>query len=246
MSARDNVVPILIGLAVCGTIVTTGLVIQHNRASVQEAPPPANAPPNAGPNVQPAPPGLMPPTGTSRPFPDWERYIETGRLIGPKNAPLTLVEFADFECPACKTLHGQLDELRKEFPGVIAISYHYVPLPYHEMGYPAARAAECAADQGRFEQMYDKLYENSGSLTMARLGQLGVEAGVPDRQKFDACIARTDEVERIETDRANAMGTLQIRGTPTVLVNGQMYHYAPKKADLRKMVEDARSRARAR
>lgn len=240
MSARDVVVPVLIGLAVCGAVVTVGLVIQSRRASLPEAPAPAN--------VQPA---VVPPAATGdpnapRPISDWEKYIPTGRLVGPRNAPLTLVEFSDFQCPACKTLHDQLNALRSEYPGALAISYHYVPLPNHAMGYPAARAAECAAEQGRFEPYYDKLFENARSLATVSFSNLAVAAGVPDMKKFEACAARTDPVQRIETDRELAFGTLQIRGTPTVIVNGTMYFYAPKMPALRQMIEEAQARARAK
>lgn len=137
MSARDAVVPVLIGLAVCGAVVTAGLVIQSRRASVDEGLVQENSPAN----VQRA---VVPPASTGDadaplPIAEWEKYISTGRLVGPRNAPLTLVEFADFQCPACKALHDQLKALQSEYPGALAISYHYVPLPYHEMGYPAAR-----------------------------------------------------------------------------------------------------------
>jgi protein-disulfide isomerase len=181
-----------------------------------------------------------------RPIANWEQYIPTGRLVGPRNAPLTLVEFADFQCPACKTLHDQLKAVQAEYPGAFAISYHYVPLPYHEMGYPAARAAECAAEQGRFEQYYDKLYENTHALATVSFSGLAVQAGVPDIKKFDACAAKMDPVKRIDDDQALALGTLQIRGTPTVIVNGQMYYYAPKMPVLKRMIEEARARAAAR
>jgi protein-disulfide isomerase len=198
-------------------------------------------------NVQPA--TVAPPAAgdanAPRPIANWEQYIPTGRLVGPRNAPLTLVEFADFQCPACKTLHDQLRALQTEYPGVLAISYHYVPLPYHTMAYPAARAAECAAEQGRFEPYYDKLYENTHALGEVSFSGLAVQAGVPDIKKFDACAAKTEAVKRIDEDRDLAMGTLQIRGTPTVIVNGQMYFYAPKMPVLRQMIEEARSRARA-
>lgn len=241
MSVRDNFVPIIIGVAVCGTIVATGLFVQSRRAPAAVTP----AEDSTQANVQPAvvPPPAAADADVPKPIANWEQYIPTGRLVGPRNAPLTLVEFADFQCPACKTLHDQLKALQTENPGVLAVSYHYVPLPYHEMGYPAARAAECAAEQGRFEPYYDKLYENTHELGKVSFSGLAVQAGVPDIKKFDACAAKTEPVKRIEDDQALALGTLQIRGTPTVIVNGQMYYYAPKMPVLKQMIEEARARA---
>jgi len=241
MSVRDKFVPFIIGVAVCGAIVAAGLVVQSRRAPAPVAP----VQDGTQPNVQPAvvPPPAAGDADAPKPIANWEQYIPTGRLVGPQNAPLTLVEFADFQCPACKTLHDQLKALQTEYPGALAISYHYVPLPYHEMGYPAARAAECAAEQGRFEPYYDKLYENTDALGSVSFSGLARQAGVPDIKKFDACAAKTEPVKRIEDDQALALGTLQIRGTPTVIVNGQMYYYAPKMLALKQMIEEARARA---
>lgn len=240
MSVRDNVVPILIGLAVCGAVVTAGFVIRGNRAPDQAAP----VQPAAQANVQPAPPAAA--NADVKPVPNWEQYISTGRLIGPANAALKLVVFADFQCPACRTLHEQLSSLRKEYPRDLAISYHYVPLPYHEMAYPAARAAECAAEQGRFEPYADKLYEHTESLASVSFSDLAAQARVPDLPKFKTCVSEAHPVPRIETDQGIAMGTLLIKGTPTTLVNGQMYYYAPKMAELKQMIEEARASAGAR
>jgi len=241
MSVRDSFVPFIIGVAVCGAVVAAGFVIQSRRTAA----PVATVQASTQPNVQPAvvPPSAAEDANAPRPIANWERYIPTGRLVGPANAPLTIVEFADFQCPACKTLHDQLKELQTEYPGVLAISYHYVPLPYHEMGYPAARAAECAAEQGRFEPYYDKLYEHTHELGKVSFSGLAVEAGVPDIKKFDACAAKTDPVPRIDSDQLSALGDLQIRGTPSVIANGQLYFYAPKMPVLRQMIEEARARA---
>lgn len=95
----------------------------------------------------------------------WERFIPTGRLVGSPDAPLKIVEFADFQCPACRALHGIFQQLAADNPGKFSVSYHYVPLRYHRMAYPAARAAECAADQGKFAAYHDLLFSAFDSLT---------------------------------------------------------------------------------
>lgn len=171
---------------------------------------------------------------------DWEKYLETGRLVGEPTAVLKLVEFADFQCPACRALNRMVKQLSKEYPGKIAVSYHYVPLPYHAMAYPAARAAECAADQGRFEAYHNILFEKFDSLETVSFNALAKEVGVPELEKFAACNARTDPIPRVDSDRALALDTLQIKGTPTVIVNGLMYSFAPPLPELRKMAENAR------
>lgn len=237
MAARNVAVPILLGLAVFGAVVAGGLVFQRSRAQAPEAPVVAAAQPNA----ETPPPRAVAKEGP-RAVPDWQKYIPTGRIIGPSNAALTLVEFADYQCPACKTLHDQLTELRSQYPKDLAISYHYVPLPYHEMAYPAARSAECAADQGWFEPYHDALYANPELIEEGNFRSIARQAKVPDLQKFSKCVARTDPVARIESDQSTALGTLSISGTPSVLVNGMMYLYAPSMDDLKQMIEAARAR----
>ena len=236
MAARNVAVPILLGLAVFGAVVAGGLVIQHYRAQAPEAPVVTAAQPNPE-----TPPPRAPAKEGPRAVPDWQKYIPTGRIIGPSNAALTIVEYADYQCPACKTLHDQLTEMRSKYPEDLAISYHYVPLPYHEMAYPAARAAECAAEQGRFEPYHDALYANPELIEEGNFRSIARKAQIPDLQKFSKCAARTDPVPRIESDQTTALGTLRITGTPSVLVNGMMYSYAPSMDDLRQMIEAARA-----
>jgi protein-disulfide isomerase len=236
---------LLIGLAVFGLVVTGGLVVRKNRASPEAVAVPAA--PDARTPTAPAP--ATPPSSAAAPtapkaLETWQKYIPTGRLIGPENARIKIVEFADFQCPACRTFHYQLKELRSEYPGALAISYHYVPLPYHQLAYPAARAAECAAAQGRFEAYHDILFDKLESLAKENLTDLARQAGVPNLPKFSECAARTETVERIDNDWAIAMGALAIKGTPTVLMNGQMYLYSPAIIpELKRMIEESRSRA---
>lgn len=171
-----------------------------------------------------------------KPVRNWQQYIATGRLLGPANAPLTLIEFADFQCPACRSLNTMLQKLRKEHPGAMAVSYHYAPLPYHQLAYPAAKAAECAAAQGKFEPYHDALFANFDSLTAASFAHIAAQVNMPDLAAFAACMNQTDSVARINADRALSFETLQIRGTPTLIVNGMMYAFAPPPGDLKKMI----------
>ncbi len=159
--------------------------------------------------------------------------------MGPSTAALTVVEFADFQCPACKQLHILLKRYREKYPNDFAISYHYVPLPYHPMAYPAARAAECAAAQGRFEQYHDQLFAHSSNLKTADFPVLAEKVGVTDLEAFKSCVARTDSVARIKEDIRIASQDLKITGTPTTLVNGKMYSFAPGVGDFQKMIDEA-------
>lgn len=220
MSIRERLLDTLTGLALIGGIVTAVIVIR--REVVSRGPAPTA-------------------TGEPRKVENWKQYIGTGRLVGPASAPLKLVEFADFQCPACKMFHTLFQTLRSDYPNDVAISYHYAPLSYHKMAYPAARAAECAAEQGQFGRYHDLLFVRFDSLRFEAFHEIAREAGVPNLAQFDTCNARTDSIPRINADRALAFDTLHIQGTPTMLVNGRMYAFAPPVSELKSMIEEARS-----
>jgi len=213
---------VLTVIGVACAIITTGLVIR--REMTVSAPAVATS---QGPT----------------PVESWQQYISTGRLIGRADAPLKIVEFADFQCPACRGLHAILLRLRTERPNDFAISYHYVPLSYHAQAYPAARAAECAADQGRFGPYHDGLFANFDSLGHRVFVSIAREVGMPDIPRFERCLASRDSIPRVTSDQKIALETLHIRGTPTTLVNGQMYTFAPTIGDLQKMMDDAKANA---
>jgi protein-disulfide isomerase len=172
---------------------------------------------------------------------DWEQYIPTGRILGRTDASLKIVEFADFQCPACKSLETLLLKFRKDYPEDFAVSYHYAPLPYHKRAYEAARAAECAADQGRFEQMHDVIFSHFSELDTLSFARLAAEANMPNAEGFARCVASRDSIQHVNSDRNLATDTIRITGTPTVLVNGKAYQFAPSIQELTKMVEHARS-----
>ncbi len=168
---------------------------------------------------------------------NWEDYAEEGRWIGPPEAALVIVEFGDYECPACRALHSTLVRLRASYPQDVAISYRHWPLPYHRSAYPAARAAECAGSQGVFEAYHDALFTEDDWLGEALL-RFAKGAGVPDLDAFEQCIAETDPVPRIERDIA-AVAELGAIGTPTLIVNGVMSAGVPSYQELEAAIPPA-------
>jgi len=225
MSVKNRVLDALTVMAFASTIVIAGVVVHREYASRDVGAQPSSAP---------------------KPVKNWNQYIFTGRLIGPSDAALKIVEFADFQCPGCRALNPTLQKLRSEYPRDFAISYHYAPLPYHAYAYPAARAAECAAEQASFVAYHDALFASFDSIGVISFTELARRAHVPNLAKFAACASRKEPVRRIDADKSLAFDTLNISGTPTVLVNGQMYAFAPRIAELRQMIERARSSVGAR
>ena len=160
---------------------------------------------------------------------DWKRVAGRGHRIGPLDAAVTIVEFSDFECPACRRFATEtFPALQQRFPGQVSLLYRHYPLRSHLAALPAARAAECAAAQGRFEAFHDVLFAQGDSLRALAFGWLAKEAGVADLPSFDRCAKSTARVPAIEMDLAEVR-RIGGQGTPTLVVNGMLVRppYSP-------------------
>ncbi|MDB4913416.1 MAG: Periplasmic thiol:disulfide interchange protein DsbA [Gemmatimonadetes bacterium] len=144
-----------------------------------------------------------------------------GQSIGPREAPITLVEFSDFECPFCATLASTLATLQERHPNQIRIVYRHFPLPFHRAAMPAAIASECAGDDGRFAPFAALLFGEQRSLETVPLGDFARRAGVTSMPAFEACRKRLDVRERVLNDVAAAT-RLGLQATPTLILGQQM------------------------
>ncbi len=187
--------------------------------------------------------GLVAPTTAERPHrvnaAIWRALIATGHWVGPPHAAVTVVEFGDFQCPYCGAFAVRaIPSLVRRYPGEVALVYHYMPLAYHQQAYPAARAAECAAHQGRFAAFYALLYREQDSLGRKPFGRFAEEAGIPDSAQFTQCDASGDSVAAIASDLALAR-RIGARVTPTLVINGTMWVVPPDSARLDSIVSAA-------
>ena len=145
--------------------------------------------------------------------------------VGPANAPVTLEEFGDFQCPPCGLLHPVLKDMEKEFGSQIRVIFREFPLGQtHQHAIAAARAAEAAGMQGKFWEMHDMLFTNQRNWKDAfdarpTFEDYAVKVGL-DLQRYRRDVASKEVEQRIALDgrRANAMG---VSGTPTVFMNGR-------------------------
>jgi protein-disulfide isomerase len=169
---------------------------------------------------------------------DWRTYAEHGQWIGPRSAPVTLVAFSDFECPACRMLATSVQRLRAIHPGEIAVVFRHFPLPSHPHAAVAAQASECAAIQGRFEQYHDVLFAQQDSLGKLPWSRFAIAAGVPDLAAFERCVRHQPPSPALSRDRA-AGDQLDVTGTPTLLINGRKVRGAPPADVLERYVEEA-------
>lgn len=139
---------------------------------------------------------------------------------------VVLVEFLDFECPPCGAFHPIVDDLRETYDGEITYVVRHFPLPIHVNATPAALAAEAAAQQDRFEDMYDRLFETQGQWVGAEretpevFRSLAEELGL-DMAEYDAAIADPTTLTRIEQDKTEG-AALGVQSTPSFFLDGEL------------------------
>lgn len=158
-----------------------------------------------------------------------------GRIVGESAAPVRVLEFADFQCPFCARAAEELAKLAADNPRQIAVEFHHAVIPGHPFARLAAEAAECAADQDRFTEMYHLIFENGHRLGSWSWREFGRRAGVKDLVAFDRCVQEHKFSARIDADIELA-GKLGVRGTPTWLVHDSLFGGLPPVAQLREWV----------
>lgn len=167
------------------------------------------------------------------------RINDTDHVLGRNDAPVTLIEYADFQCPYCARAHKALASLREQLGDDLCLVYRHLPLAHlHPFAEAAAEAAESAAAQGKFWEMHDALFANQVLLNPATLpdmaGNLGLD-GERVRSEVGACRYR----QRVQAD-AQAARRLGATSTPTFFINGQRYHGESDHAALAAAIGKAR------
>lgn len=146
-------------------------------------------------------------------------HVDPSRALGRADAPLALVEFADFQCPYCRRFHRTLlPRLRAAFIDTGKVRYFYLdfPLPRHEHALGASLAARCAAAQGRYWAMVDALYAEQARLGHALYTALAGKLGL-DRERFGQCLGAEAPERAVRRDLAQAR-RLGVRATPTFVL----------------------------
>jgi Na+/H+ antiporter NhaA len=160
---------------------------------------------------------------------------------GPADAPVTLVEYGDFECPFCGQAETVVRELLADYGDDVRYVWRHLPLtdvhPYAQL---AAEAAEAAAKQGKFWQMYDQLLDHQGALTAKDLMRYAAEIGLNGEQ-FTADLRKRVGAAKIASD-VDSADLSSVSGTPTLFINGRRYHGAYDIDTLSRKVRAARAR----
>ncbi len=160
-----------------------------------------------------------------------ELPIDHAPIRGAPMAPVTIVEFSDFECPHCAAAHPILRRILSEHPAQVRVAFLHYPLTEnHPHAAPAARAAVAAQNQGKFWEMHDKLFENQRALEPEDIERYATEIGL-DIERFRTDIEAEETQERVDADR-EAGRHAHIRATPTIFVNGREFHESPSSLPL--------------
>jgi protein-disulfide isomerase len=137
---------------------------------------------------------------------------------GPDKAPVTIVEFSDFQCPFCSRAETTVLEVLKKYGDKVRLVYRDYPLPMHPNAEGAAEAAECAKDQGKFWEMHNAMFANQQKLASADLVETAGGLGM-DKDKFKACLDGGKKKDEVQKDAADGQ-KYGVSGTPTFFING--------------------------
>jgi protein-disulfide isomerase len=146
--------------------------------------------------------------------------VQGNQALGPVNAPVTIVEFSDYQCPVCRRSHQVVRKIREMFRGRIRWIFKDYPLSMHKYAEKAAEAGRCAAEQGKFWEYQDALFAADGELTQTRLHDYAVKLGL-DADRFEQCLERGTYQKQVEQDIAEGK-KVGVEGTPTFMINGRL------------------------
>jgi len=172
------------------------------------------------------------------PMPPASLVRAAGPVLGERDAPVTLVEYSDFECPYCRAAAADLKKLLADYGKDVALVYKHMPLPNHPNAFIAARASVCAGEQNKFWEYHDRLF-TSDNLGAESLKQHATELGL-QRAKFDACMAGSGSAATVRGDMSDAMRA-GVKGTPAFFVNGRPIPNTTGFTEIRKAIAVALS-----
>ena len=152
----------------------------------------------------------------------------TGPSKGPDTAPITIVEFSDFQCPYCSKAEATVKDLLEleKYKGKLRLVYRDYPLPSHNLAPKAAEAGHCAGDQGKYWEMHDRLFAATPKLEVTDLKGYARDLKL-DEGRFTKCLD-SGEKAKVVADHFKAGNDAGVRGTPAFFINGRLISGAQK------------------
>jgi len=161
---------------------------------------------------------------------------DPARVKGNAEAPVTIVEFADFQCPFCSRVQPLLAEVLKKYKGRVKLAYLDFPLsPIHQHAEMAAEASRCALAQGKYWEMHDAMFADQSRLDEANLVNTATDLGL-DPSLFSSCLKSGRYKAVVEQD-VQAGSQVGVNATPSFFVNGEFLSGVPSEADLAKIID---------
>lgn len=157
---------------------------------------------------------------------DFRSLLDDSAKVAYDSGSVVVVQFSDMACPFCRRFHLAMRSAAATTGIPVRNVFVHFPLPQHRFAIPAAKAAECARDQGRFDEFVDAVFERQDSLGLRPWTAYARDASIHDTLTFRTCAARADTPERVALGR-QVGERLQVSGTPTVLINGWRYAVPP-------------------
>jgi protein-disulfide isomerase len=164
----------------------------------------------------------------------------TAPSVGPADAPVTIVEWSDYQCPFCKRAFPTVEMVLAEYKDKVRYIHLDYPLPFHQQATPAALAVHCAGDQGKFWEYNNNLYSAPGDLSPADLTKRAADVGL-EPAAFEACMSARKYESLVKTnfDDGAAAG---VTGTPAFFINGRSLVGAQPIEQFRAIINDELSR----
>jgi protein-disulfide isomerase len=162
--------------------------------------------------------------------------------LGPESAPVTLIEFADYECPYCQRAQSTVEMLLQKNPGKVRLVHRDYPIEGHPRAFPASRAARCADEQGKFWEYHRRLLEPGADLSDQGLRAHATTLGLRE-DKFGSCLT-SDRHDRAIHDSVAEGSALGVSATPTFFVNGRMVVGARPFEDFQQIIDEELARGR--
>jgi protein-disulfide isomerase len=144
----------------------------------------------------------------------------TGPAKGPEDAPVTIVEFSDFECPFCSRVVPTLEQVEENYGDKVRIVFRQFPLSIHPHAPKAAEASLCARDQGKFWEMHDHMFANQKALSVDELKAAAGTVGL-DAEQFAQCLDSAKYESEVQADLQAGIAA-GVSGTPAMFINGQL------------------------
>jgi protein-disulfide isomerase len=167
----------------------------------------------------------------------WRKYLASGTIESGHGSRVSLIEFGDLQCPACRDYQAVIRAIGKRFDKDINVVFVHFPMPYHKFAQPAARASQCANLQHRFGPFVDAVYAKQESLKVRPLSDYARDARVPDAAAFVDCLGDSAHTAPIVELGIKAAEEAHVPATPTVIVNGWQFDAAPAEKYLRESIQ---------